>query len=73
MTHVIIYNWITSKYVGLMKAYLEKIVPNVADAWRADKLYLKIKNNLKYLYALMDDQHTYNANKNMDNIQLIVM
>ena len=55
ITHVSIYNWIT-KYVGLMKTYLEKITPNVADAWRADELYLKIRGNPKYLYALMDDQ-----------------
>jgi putative transposase len=55
ITHVSIYNWIR-KYVGLMKAYLEKITPNVADAWRADELYLKIRGNPKYLFALMDDQ-----------------
>jgi transposase-like protein len=55
ITHVCIYNWIR-KYVGLMKAYLEKITPNVADAWRTDELYLKVKGNPKYLYALMDDQ-----------------
>jgi putative transposase len=54
-THVSIYNWIR-RYVGLMKAYLEKITPDVADAWRADELYLKVKGNPKYLFALMDDQ-----------------
>jgi putative transposase len=55
ITHVSVYNWIR-KYVGLMKGYLEKITPNVADAWRADELYLKVKGNPKYLFALMDDQ-----------------
>jgi transposase-like protein len=39
-----------------MKAYLDKITPNVADAWRADELYLKVRGNPKYLYAVMDDQ-----------------
>jgi len=39
-----------------MKSYLEKITPNVSDAWRADELYLKVKGNPKYLFALMDDQ-----------------
>lgn len=38
-----------------MQSYLEKITPNVSDAWRADELYL-VKGNPKYLYALMDDQ-----------------
>jgi putative transposase len=55
ITHVSIYNWIR-KYVSLMKGYLEKITPNVADAWRADELYLKVRGNPKYLFALMDDQ-----------------
>ena len=53
--HVSIYNWIR-KYVGLMKSYLEKITPNVADAWRADESYLKVRGNPKYLFALMDDR-----------------
>ena len=55
ITHVSIYNLIR-KYVGLMKAYLEKITPNIADAWRADELYLKVRGNPRYLFALMDDQ-----------------
>ncbi|MFY9871332.1 MAG: DDE-type integrase/transposase/recombinase, partial [Candidatus Nitrosopolaris sp.] len=48
ITHVSIYNWIR-KYVALMKVYLEKITC-------ADELYLKVKGNPKYLFALMDDQ-----------------
>ncbi|MFZ0512707.1 MAG: DDE-type integrase/transposase/recombinase [Candidatus Nitrosopolaris sp.] len=30
--------------------------PNVGEAWRTDELYVKIRDNLKYLYAVMDDQ-----------------
>ena len=55
INHNTIYRWI-KKYVMLMKAYLEKITPNVADAWRADELYLKMRGNPKYLFALMDDE-----------------
>src|SRR5689334_1354574 len=55
MSHVAIFKWIR-KYVGLMQSYLEKIQPNVGDAWRTDELYLKVKGNIKYLYALMDDE-----------------
>src|SRR5712692_8279832 len=47
--------WI-KEYVVLMKTYLEKITPNVSDAWRVDELYVKVKGNPKYLFALMDDQ-----------------
>jgi transposase-like protein len=50
-----ILNWI-GKYVRLMERYVEKIVPNVSDTWRADELYVKVKGNMKYLFALMDDE-----------------
>jgi transposase-like protein/predicted RNA-binding Zn-ribbon protein involved in translation (DUF1610 family) len=55
VSHVAILKWIR-KYVGLMKEYLEKITPNVSDTWRADELYVKIKGDMKYLFALMDDE-----------------
>jgi transposase-like protein len=47
--------WI-KKYTALMEKYLDKITPNVSDTWRADEIFLKVKGNMKYLYALMDDQ-----------------
>ena len=50
-----VWNWI-QKYTTLMEKYLEKITPQVSDTWRADELFLKVHGNLKYLYALMDDQ-----------------
>ena len=48
-------NWI-NKYTALMEKYLDKITPQVSDTWRADELFLTVKGNMKYLYALMDDQ-----------------
>lgn len=54
ITHKTVWNWIR-KYVNLMESYLDQIVPNVGEKWRADELYLKVKGNTKYLYALMDD------------------
>lgn len=55
ISHVSVYNWI-KKYVVLMHGYLEKVTPNVSDTWRTDELYVKISGNMKYLYALMDDE-----------------
>jgi transposase-like protein len=55
VSHQTVYNWI-EKYTALMEKYLDKITPNVSDTWRADELFLKVKGNMKYLYALMDDQ-----------------
>ena len=50
-----VWNWI-QKYTELMEKYLDKIMPQVSDVWRADELYLKIKGDMKYLYAMMDDE-----------------
>lgn len=50
-----ILRWI-DKYTALMEKYLAKIQPQLSDTWRADEMFLKMKGNLKYLYALMDDQ-----------------
>ena len=58
VSHVAVYKWI-QKYVGLMEKYLEKITPQVSDVWRADEMYVKIKGNMKYLFALMDDETRY--------------
>jgi len=55
VSHQTVYNWIR-KYVQLMGQYVEKIVPNVSDTWGADGLYVKIKGDMKYLFALMDDE-----------------
>lgn len=55
ISHVAIYKWIR-KYVSMMEKYLEKITPNVSDKWRTDELYLKVKGDRKYLFALMDDE-----------------
>jgi transposase-like protein len=55
VSHVAILKWIR-KYVKLMNDYLEKIRPNVSDVWRADELYVKIKGDMKYLFAIMDDE-----------------
>jgi len=50
-----VHNWI-GKYIALMDEYLEKITPNVGDTWRADELWIKIKGDKKYVFALMDDE-----------------
>jgi transposase-like protein len=55
VSHMGVYNWI-HKYVLLMQKYLEQIKPNVGNAWRTDELFLKVKGDMKYLYALMDDE-----------------
>lgn len=55
ISHVSILKWI-NKYTALMTDYLQKIKPNVSDTWRADELYVKIDGNMKYLFAMLDDE-----------------
>jgi transposase-like protein len=55
VNHVTVYRWI-DKYVGLMKKYLEQMTPQVSDTWRADEVFIKVSGNLKYLFAMMDDE-----------------
>lgn len=58
VTHQTVYNWI-KKYTELMNKYLENIVPQVGDAWRADEIYVKIRGEMKYVFAMMDDETRY--------------
>jgi transposase-like protein len=50
-----VYRWIR-KYVEIMGRYLEQIQPQVGNTWRADELFLKVRGDMKYLYAPIDDE-----------------
>ena len=39
-----------------MQKYLDDITPQVGDTWRADEIFIKIRGNQKYLFAMMDDE-----------------
>jgi len=54
-SHQAVYDWV-KKYTALMERYLDEITPQVGDTWRTDELYVKIKGNMKYLFAMMDDE-----------------
>ena len=55
VSHQTVYNWI-AKYTELMQKYLAKITPQVSDTWRADEIYVKMRGNAKWLFAMMDDE-----------------
>lgn len=55
VSHVAVYKWIR-KYVRIMHKYLQTVRPNVSDTWRADELWVKVKGDMKYLFAVMDDE-----------------
>ena len=39
------------KYIGLMERYLDKLKPDVSDAWRADELWIKFKGDMKTFFV----------------------
>jgi putative transposase len=58
VSYVAVYKWV-KKYIALMERYIEKLKPNVGDTWRADEVWLKIKGDKKFLFAVMDDETRY--------------
>ena len=55
VSHQTIYRWI-AKYTELMSKYLDKITPQVSRYLGYRRMFLKVKGNMKYLYAMMDEQ-----------------
>ena len=74
VSHMAIYKWV-KKYVTLMEKYLDTIKPNVSNVWRTDELYLRVKKDTKYLFALMDDETRFwisqqvSDNKNTSDVR----
>lgn len=58
VSHQTVYNWIR-KYSALLKKYADKLMPSTSDVWRADELFIKVRGNLNYLFALIDDETRY--------------
>ncbi|MCJ7634171.1 DDE-type integrase/transposase/recombinase, partial [Candidatus Bathyarchaeota archaeon] len=58
VSHQTVYNWI-GKYVTLREEYVAKLKLNLSDTWRAGELWVKFKGDMKYVFALMDDETRY--------------
>ncbi len=58
VSHVTVYNW-SEDYAELMETYLDKIRPQVGEAWRTDEIYMKVKGNRRYLFAMLDSETRY--------------
>ncbi len=55
VTHQTVLNWAT-EYSRLMDKFMDKIQPQVGEKWRTDEMYLKIKGERKYLFAMLDSE-----------------
>ena len=74
VSHVTVQNWI-KKYIEIMDRYIDQITPQVSERWRTDELYLRVRGDRRYLYAIMDDETRYwiarqvSAHKGTDDVR----
>ena len=53
-----VHRW-AAQYAELMDRFMDRITPQVGEKWRTDEIYLKIKGNRKYLFAMLDNDTRY--------------
>ena len=57
-SHVTVQNW-AKEYSDLMDRFMDKITPRVGGQWRTDEIFLMIKGNRRYLFAMLDTDTRY--------------
>ena len=55
VTYQTVLNW-ADEYASLMDKFMDDIRPQVGEKWRTDEVYLKIKGERKYLFAMLDSE-----------------
>ena len=58
VTHQTVLNW-GSRFGSMMVQYLDLVRPHLGEAWRTDELYLRIRGDRKYLFAMLDAKTRY--------------
>lgn len=65
------------EYTALMEQYVDAMQPYVGELWRTDEVYLQIRGNRKYLFAMLDADTRFwiasmiAANKGTDDVKLL--
>ena len=55
VTYQTVLNW-ADEYANLMDKFMDDIRPQVGEKWRTDEVYLRIKGERKYLFAMLDSE-----------------
>ena len=58
VSHQTVFNW-SEEYGNIMEAYMDKVRPQVGEAWRTDEVYTKIRGNRRYIFAMLDSETRY--------------
>ncbi len=55
VSHQTVLNW-AEEYGRLMDRLMDTIMPQVGEKWRTDEIYVKIRGERKYLFAMLDSE-----------------
>jgi transposase-like protein len=55
VSHVTVLNW-AAEYTGIMTRLADTITPHVGEQWRTDEIYMSIRGERKYLFAMLDTE-----------------
>ena len=58
VSHMTVMRW-AAEYGRLMEKFMDSIVPQVGERWRTDEIYLMIRGNRRYLFAMLDSETRY--------------
>lgn len=47
------------QYGKIMESYTDKTQPQVGESWRTDEIYMNIRGNRRYLFAMLDSETRY--------------
>ena len=55
VSHMTVMRWAT-EYAGIMEQFADAIRPRVGEQWRTDEVYVSIKGNPRYVFAMLDTE-----------------
>ena len=58
VSHMTVQRW-AEQFGGIMESYLDHILPQVGEEWRTDEVYVRMRGERKYLFAMLDSETRY--------------
>ena len=58
VSHQTILNWAT-QYASIMERFADSILPHLGEQWRTDEVYVSVKGNPRYIFAMLDTETRY--------------
>ena len=57
-SHMTIQRW-AAAYAGIMERFADKILPRLGEQWRTDEVFVSVKGNPRYIFAMLDTETRY--------------